>query len=460
MSSRKIRVTIIALIVLLISAIIGYAAVDRSKTAEEAASQAEIDAMQLFRFDPDSIEEVIFDNDEGHFRITSDNGAWTLAETDYPHEIRLNPYYINACVNYMCDLLAVQKVDADPEKLASYGLDKPSTVTCTGAGKSYTLYVGSASVTQEYWYVSLPDDSHIYAVDYTEGETLRGGTAYLKSRSMLEGADVSIDGFCLKKGTETVVDLSKKSGLWEMLAPYKGANINSAQVSSMLTSLTRVEYTSFETILEKPEDAAAYGLDKPAYTLTVKTGDLTEELLFAPHPDGGMYVLSKGSGQVAVLNAQTSGFLDLSPAELLIRQLVELPYANARSLEAKVDDLSFTMEMDAQAGTCSLNGRDLSGMDANVQTLHKNLYDTVSNLTWEELLPDAELPEEAEPDCSFRFTAADGTVTELTLYQTADENVYLAAINGENSHLTVRRRSLTGTTGVLNFYEKITDAIS
>ena len=186
-------------------------------------------------------------------------------------------------------------------------------------------------------------------------------------------------------------------------------------------------------------------------------------------------------------------------------QLVQLSYPDARSLEVQVDDLHFTMEMDAQAGTCSLNGQDLSGMSENVRTLHKNLYDTVGNLSWDELRLDAELPalaetapadapeeaetaaaeaSEAETDavsakdsgeaapeeadaapqgsrsaCRFVFTDAEGNVTDLVLYPTEDENIYLAAINGQNTHMTVRRRSLTGNTGVLNFYEKLTDAI-
>ncbi|MBR3629943.1 MAG: DUF4340 domain-containing protein, partial [Oscillospiraceae bacterium] len=420
MSSRKLLVTIGALVMLMISAIIGYVAVDRSKTAEETASQAEKDALQLFQFDPDSIDSVTIDNSEGHFQIAAGSGQWELAETDYPDEIRLNTAYVTAVVTYMCDLTAYQKVEADPEKLASYGLDNPVVVTCASGNTAYTLCVGNASVTEEYWYVKRPDENYIYAVDYSEGETLRGGMNYLKNRGMLRSLDVSINAFCLEKGSDTVVDLVKKDGLWVMNAPLKDANVSSALVSSMLTSLTRTEYSGFVATAENPEDLKTYGLDNPAYTLVVKSDDVTDELLFAPQDKtgGGWYVLNKASGQVASMDAQTGSFLELKPEELLIDRLVMLNYSDARSLEVQVDDVSFTMEMDAQAGTCSFNGKDLSGMSENVRTLHRNLYDTVANLTWEELRPDAELSAQDE---------ASGAVSEETASEAASEDTSEAA---------------------------------
>ncbi|MBR3629287.1 MAG: hypothetical protein IKN55_02300, partial [Oscillospiraceae bacterium] len=74
--------------------------------------------------------------------------------------------------------------------------------------------------------------------------------------------------------------------------------------------------------------------------------------------------------------------------------------------------------------------------------------------------PEETAVQETGSDCLFRFTDAAGEVTELKLCRTEDENIYLAFINGTNTHMTVRRRSLTGNTGVLNFYEKLTDAIA
>ncbi len=136
MSSKKILIAVIVLVVLLGGAIAGYIAVDRSKTREENASQAEADSMQLFNFNVDSIDTVSIDNEDGHFLITSENGPWELKETDYPNDVNLNPYYITAVVTYMCDLQAVQKVEADPGKLASYGLDKPVVITCSSGSTS------------------------------------------------------------------------------------------------------------------------------------------------------------------------------------------------------------------------------------------------------------------------------------------------------------------------------------
>ncbi|MCR4646918.1 MAG: DUF4340 domain-containing protein [Oscillospiraceae bacterium] len=460
MSSKKIIIAVAVLLVLLGGAIGGYIAVDRSKQKEEAAIMAESAAMRLFNYDPDTIGSVRFDNDEGHFLITAETGEWQITETDYPDEIRLNTYYVNAVVNYMSELTATQKFDVPAENLASYGLASPAVITLSDGAQEYVLNVGTASVTQDYWYVMKPGDSTVYAVDYSKGEILRGGTSYLKDRLMLESSDVKIDGFRLMKGNEAVADLVKKNNLWEMNAPLKDANVNSASVNQMLTSLTRIEYDGFAGVAKTADDLKKFGLDKPEYTLTVTCGDVKEELLFVSKQPSGMYVLNKASGQVAEMNGTQASFLGLKPEEILIKKLVELSYENARSLTVQVDDVSFEMTMDTQAGTCALDGKDLSGMSDNVRLLHRNLYDTVANLAWDELDIKLDIPEDIEPAASFTFTDSEGKTTVLMLYPSGEENVYIAALNGQNTHMTVRRRSLTGNTGVLSFYEKLTDAVA
>lgn len=460
MSSKKILIAVIAMVVLLGAAIGGYIAVDRAKKQEEDASSAEAASLQLFSFDENAVTGVIIDSDEGHFRIGPGDDGWQITETDYPHDILLNSYYITSLISNMSNLSAVQKLDAASDQRSAYGLDAPTVITCDLGNVSYTLSVGSASVTEECWYVMVNDT--VYSIDYSTGALLRGGTEYLRNRDLLHYYDVDVTAFRLDHGSETVVDLAVVDGLWKMQAPRTLLMTDSAKVGSMITSLVRYEISSFEDVAQDSSTLAKYGLDKPAYTMTVKAGSDTTVLLFAPDngTGNGMYVLEQSTGQIARMNSGNTGFLEMQPEELLSKNLIDLPFMDARSLEVQADDLAFTMQMDAAAGQYTLGNTDLNGAGTNVTALFRNLYDTIGNLSWEALTFDAQLSEAAEPDYTFRFRDAEGTETVLTLYRTQeDENLYLAYLNGSYTQATVRRRSLTGTTGVYNFYEKLMDEL-
>ncbi len=462
MSSRKMLIAIIVMAVLLAVAAGGYFLVDRTKQQAEDAQQAELDALQLFAFNEEMVDAVTFDMEEGSFQIEAADSSWVLTETDYPHSLTLNSYYINSVVSYMANLTALQKFDIEENKLDAYGLDEPVIVTCRQGDTTYTLYVGDASVTEEYWYVMLPDDDTVYGIDYNEGAVLHGGIQYLRTRYILPFYEVNISALTLEKDNEVYIDMKQQNGQWHMDAPLKGANVNSAQVKSLLTTLTRIEADSFVAVIEDKAKLTDYALELPAYTLTVISSGETYTLDFSVNPqdDSSMYVLQRETGLLSTLSTSSAGFLQMQPEEFLEKKLLDVPFANARSLEVQVDDTAFTLTMDAEKGEYQFNDTTIPVTDSNLTGLFQNLYDTVANLSYETLDLTAEIAENAKAACTFRFTAADGTETVLTLIQTeADENLYYAVLNGDYTGMIVRRRSLTGSTGVLNFYEKFTDAL-
>lgn len=462
MSSRKMLIAIVVMVLLLAVAAGGYFLVDRTKQQAEDAQQAELDALQLFDFNADNIDTVTFDMAEGSFRIEAQDNSWVLAETDYPYGLTLNSYYINSVASYMADLTALQKFDIEPDQLAAYGFDEPTIVNCYLGNTAYTLYIGDASVTEEYWYVMLPDDDTVYGIDYNEGAVLCGGIQYLRTRYILPFYEVNITALTLEKEQEVYIDMAIQDGQWHMDAPLKDANVDSAQVKSLLTTLTRIEADSFVTVAENKADLAEYALDQPDYTLTVICSDEVYTLDFSVNPQdsSSMYVLQRESGEISSLSTSSAGFLQMQPEEFLEDKLLNVPFAEAESLEVQVDDIAFTMTMHADTGEYLFNDTLISLTDSNLSGLFRNLYDTVANLSYEALDLTAEIPEDAEEACKFRFVMTDGTETILTLIQTRDdENLYYAVLNGDYTGATVRRRALTGSTGVLNFYEKFTDAL-
>lgn len=460
MSSKKMLRLIIVMAVLLVLTVAGYLLVDRSKQKQEEEAQSELDSLQLFSFDSNKVDTVTFETEEGSFKIETVSGVWTLTETDYPYDLELNSYYINSVCAYMCNLTANSKISVEADRLDAYGLAEPTILTCYEGSTPHTLYVGGPSATEECYYAMLPGDDTVYSIAYEAGKLLEGTTFYLRSHDLIPYHETKVTAYSIERSALPDLVLHAEDAMWYMDEPLKGGNINSATVKSMLTNVTRIEVDGFAAE-EKGIDLAPYGLDHPDYTLTIKSEDGNCVLLFAYDPEDSsrMYVLNKDTGLISFIAASSTGFLNTRPEELMNNTLLSINFHDAAKLEVQVDDLSFTMTMDHESGQYLLDGTDVASIGSNAVSTFKNLFDTMAKLTYETLELDADIPEDAEPACRFAFTLTDGSETELTLIQSADENIYWALIDGSYTGFTIRRRSLTSNTGVLNFYERMTDLI-
>lgn len=463
MSSKKMKQLVIAMAILLICAIGGYLIADAVIQKKEDAIAQEEASLHLFSFDPNAVDTVTFDAKQGFFRIEAADSSWAVTETDYPHDFVLNTAYINIVCSYMSELTALTKFDSSPEKLADYGLAEPVVLTCYAGNTAYTLHVGNATPTQEYFYVKLPDQETVFGVKFDQGSLFTGDMAYLKSPYMLHYSDVEIVGASLDRDGETVFDLSiGEDGFWQLDAPLQGAPINTAQVNSLMTALARLEVEGFLGMVADGVDPAKYGLNKPYATLTVQGIDGSELIIdFAPYDvnDGIVHLLYRNEQEVASMAQGNLGFLNTELMELLQTKILPMDYFSVSSLDVAVDDISFRMEMDAVSGKQIFEGIDMTTLGTDGPTTFRSLFDTVANLAFEELQPDADVDLTAEPAAVFHYTLADGTETELSLIET-DDSLYYAIVDGEYTGMTVRRRSLSGSTGVLTFHERMMDLIA
>ncbi|MBQ4466557.1 MAG: DUF4340 domain-containing protein [Oscillospiraceae bacterium] len=460
MSSKKIRITLISLLVILGLAGGGYAVVDHMKQQEEQAAQEEAAALRLFQFNADAVETVEITNPDGHFTIGTENGAWVMKETDFPHDFTLNAYYINVITTSLSDLTAEKKITADPAQSGSYGLDDPVTITCYAGGQSYTLQVGTGSVTKEFYYVSTGDSEDVFAIDYTAGEVLRGGIAYLRDPYLFQFEEPNVTNFSLDRFGETAYDLAlDEAGQWQLHAPVEGVSIDSVAVSNIMTDLVRMQYEGFEKFIDDESELAEYGLDKPAYILTLKTDDDTTVLEFPDYDpnDSVVYVYDPQDHAVATIKASETAFLTGTWSQLLSEKLLRVPFADASRLDVTVDGKTFTLSN--ADGQYKLDDIEIPMTNDNLVRTFENLYASVSEIGFEEVDETPDAPENPIPACSFVYTLNDGTQRRLDLVS-IDDKTYWAYVDHRCIGQIVRRNALSGTTGVLNFLEKITDALA
>ncbi len=468
MSTKKLKALIIALVALLIVGTGAYIAVDTLKSREEQAALNEEKSLQLFDFDADSIDKVEIQVPEGHFTVENSADGWEITDTDYEYPVNLNAYYISTVCNHMSNLTALKKLSVAPEELSNYGLDNPQPLTCFQGSTAYTLYLGIASATDEYFYVMLPDDATVYAVDFNKGELLKGGLSFLKDPYLISWMDVNITYVKLQHEDDISFEIEKdENNQWQMYAPLKNAPLNGANVNSMLTSVTRLEVDSFVKMTESPQDLIDYHLDEPAYQFTVKTdsGDtMTIDFADFEQKDSTVYLVYEESGQIAAMTPGSVSFLQTSASELMTDKIFSPDMTEVSVLDVTVDDLHFSMNMNHEENKAffqsdnTVSEIEISGNTDEIQKMFNQLYLTVSNLTYDSLDVDAEIDETVEPSVIFRYTLTDGTETELTLVP-VDDTFYQAFLNGEYTGKIVRRRALSGSAGVLTYHEKMIDLL-
>ncbi|MDE5768036.1 MAG: DUF4340 domain-containing protein [Oscillospiraceae bacterium] len=466
MSIKKIRALIIALVVLAALSITAYLAVDKIKTNEENQELLEAQSLNLFSFDSNAVNQVQIQNQDGNFTIRTTSTSWEITESDYAQDFTLNAYYINSICSYMSDLTALKKLDIPAEELSNYGFSDPVTVTCLDTSNTaYTIYIGNPAATQEYYYAMRPDDPVVYEIDFTKGDVLRGGMTYLRSHKLLDCSDVEITSVKLERDSDVVFDFLREENTWKMLEPLPDAQVHSANINSYLTSVTRTEVENFIKVVENTNDLVEYHLDNPAFTLTVKTNaGETITIDFAPFDsnDKSVYLVIEESGQIAALSVNNTGFLQTQPAELLSDKVFSPNFEDVSRLDIQVDDLAFSMTMDHEAKSYLLNDLDLSEQEPSILNLYQSLFKTVSNISYDSLdleNSDSETDPTQDPTVFFTYTMLDESVQKVSLIP-MDDTYYQVYINDEYSHKIVRRRSLSGSTGVLTYYEKMTDALA
>ncbi len=468
MSTKKMKALIIALILLLIFGTGAYIAVDTLKSREEQAVLDEEKSLQLFNFDENTIDKTEISLPEGNFIIEKSASGWEITDTDYEYPVALNAYYINTICNYMSDLTALKKLEVSAADLSGYGLDNARPLTCYAGNTAYTLYLGNASATEEYYYVMLPDDPVVYAIDFTKGDILKGGLGYLKDPYMISWMDVNISYVKLQDGKETAFEIEKdENGRWQMLEPLKNSPVNGANVNSMLTSVTRLQIDSFVKMAESPQDLIDYHLDDPAYQFILKTDSgetMTIDFAKFDPKDTSVYLVYEESGQIAAMTPNSVSFLQTEAPALMTDKIYSPAITDISVLDVTVDDLHFSMNMnheESKAFFQSDNMADeieISGNTDEIQKAYNELFLSVSNLTYDSLDLDAEPDEDAKPTVIFHYTLTDDSETELTLVP-VDDTFYQAFIDGEYTGKIVRRRALSGTAGVLTYHEKLTDLI-
>ncbi|MBR3247843.1 MAG: DUF4340 domain-containing protein [Clostridiales bacterium] len=166
---------------------------------------------------------------------------------------------------------------------------------------------------------------------------------------------------------------------------------------------------------------ADYGLDKPAFTLTIKTvnGNETKVYLGNKTPDGSYcYMFVEGSADIYMVSSDKLSVASKTGISFIDSSVLELEYSDLKTVhfDRKNDGLSLDASVSiSDNGTVSLN--IIKPYEHPSSSYFKNMIDKVRNLNISEYVEtgDSGLGEYGldEPEYHFVLTGKNGDTTEL-----------------------------------------------
>lgn len=472
------RQLIIGLIlVVLIGVCFGaYFGVDtyQKKKAEKAAEEAA--ALQLSDFQSDDVTKLILHTPDLDYTIeknTSDDDgdSWLVASGD---ELHINTYYIDALCTYGCSLTATKDLGtADADKLETYGLSDPVSITYyTGDADKpeKTLYIGKQNPTKESFYVMHDDDDHVYLADANNTGYLYVTRTQLRYRYLMDDKTSDITQISLERDGQMVYNFSKtdNNADWKMTAPIETPiGINNAKLSSAFISLQQLEADDFGDSDVTPDKYAEYGFDQPAYRFqfTQSTGETTTLLVGEYDPLTTSYIkcLHVETNEILIFDSSYLSFLQTDTTSYMVSNVYKQGIENVSGLTVqyhgsfndKTVDINSCFTIDNANSSYTFDGTAITANDA--AEAFKTFYTAVSELSYESLEANTEIPADTDPALRLTYTLLDGSTHTVELVK-RDDTTYWAFIDGTFTHAVVRQRALSGENKLLEAYTALQKA--
>jgi hypothetical protein len=269
----------------------------------------------VFPYDRAKLEKLELESPKGKVALASTGGAWQITA---PSALKADESAMSDFLYKARDLKARDFLADDPKAAARFGLDRPAIRLSAwekDAKEPRTLVVAPARDRPGQAY-AMVGGGPVMVVDAKALTDLARSADDLRDRTLFSGLDAqTVAKVQIQKGDQALVVERKGEDDWQLTAPKKG-KARAQKVSDLVWMLRNLRWS--ELVAEQGGDAAKYGLDRPATTLTLtdKDGKTLAALALAPR-DANTYVRVPGQAAVYAVETKNLGDLPATAEELL-----------------------------------------------------------------------------------------------------------------------------------------------
>ena len=275
----------------------------------------------VFAFDRTRVERVELESPKGKVALAFEGNAWRLAA---PAALAADDTAVSQLIFGARNLKAREFVAEDAVRLAQFGLDRPSvrlSVWEKDAKDPKTLLLGPAKEKDLAYATVVGVGAGGGPVVLVEGRLLDE-----LSRSPQDFRDRAVFGkfeprdvtrIQIERAGQTLVLERTGEEEWQLVTPRRG-KAQGPRVSDLVWSLRSLRWR--ELVAEQGWDAAGYGLEPPATTVTLagKDGKTLAALAVGKSEKGDVYVRVPGQPQLYAVESKGLGRLPATPEDLLL----------------------------------------------------------------------------------------------------------------------------------------------
>lgn len=450
---KKVIIAMVALLVVAGGSFGAFLAVKNKSDNETKKQVSELADNVLFNFDSDSITEINFDCPDGQYKAVHENDEWKLDNGEFT----VDQTYITTLLTLVSDFTAETNFgEADDSKKAMYGLENPSeTITLTDGTENYKIYVGNITPTNDYYYIMVDGKDKVYTVDSIHGSVLKASRMMLKAKDLIPYDNNEIKQIVLKKDGKIIYDLTfdSENSQWSLSDEYSNLPFDQTAVTSMLTSLTRLE--AQQMLEENLEDLSKYGFDKPSAEVTVKGLDGTEKsFLISGKQDENRtytYLLQKDTNQVQTYYISDLNFTNYTPVHFMPDSFTVAGMYDVTGFEFTYGEIQDSFKMNMTDRTLEVNGKEIDIQKAETSTTFQNFYNSLSVLIFKDTDIES-TPDNSEPLITVVYHINDGTDLKVDFVDAGDNQCYIFK-NDVYTGGIIDMSRITGKNSVRSFYE-------
>ena len=337
----KPKTTLILLLVFLVllAAVLFF---DSKSRARQEEKEKEKTLVELAAAD---ITKLTLKREEGTVTFTRDNqGEWLIAE---PLEAKADSYEVNRLVDDFSSLKFDRVVEADGDP-AKYEIPKTEIILwAKGKEQPLKILTGMENPIDNTLFAKREDDSRIVLLPSHLKSGLDKKIFDFRQKDIFTFK--SDDVAAVKVQTrETAWRALRKEGEWYLESPVK-ALAKKSRVEDVLRSLSGLRAKEFLAEEKQAEDLAKFGLDSPAYSVSLHLPAAGQEIVFSLNKkDDAVYATSSLSTKIVSVEDSVLTDIEKKVEDVREKQVVVFNSWEASRLQIERGDLHISVGKDAE----------------------------------------------------------------------------------------------------------------
>jgi len=421
---------------------------------ETEHSASAVDKTKLLDIKSEDVVKIEMNNKGGKFVFEKVDTGWRAIA---PVNLKFDMSRINGILFAISNLDIGDIIDKQPSDFNQYGLADPASIGVKLKDNSmFVLEIGNITPYGDGYYIKKKDEPIVYKAEKGLcSEFLRQGKDFRDGRLF----DMTIDDFTaltIRKEDKVILDIQKDDILWDVFAPIEGtSDLNGVEpVFSMLSYLCISDY-----IEDDAKDMGKYGLERPSYTIGVKSDKINKTLVLGKttNEDDAIYARFEDSGDVWKLKLKDLYLIDNPIKDLSVFAYAEL-MENVTGIEIEIDNKINNFKIDAEKNDIKLskyylNGKLIEGTDSKGISLFQKFYQTISSIAMTGI--EYNYMPKGKPDIIFTYTLNKKSEIIKVEFIQKDELNYYVVKNGRYTGMQVLKSTFDEPEGVRDSYRNL-----